>query len=324
MRRSFLILSIILLSVGVISLASCSGHRQESSQDTIIAIDTTTSTDTTTTLPKDSVTAKADTLPDPPERLDHVPQDVIALFEQEGHRDEYMSGVIAEIAKSSPSYARRLVNSSHSRFIVVDKGRMKVILYNRYGHEIVSYGMACARNYGTKRGKADCRTPEGFFSVQGIYDSTDWLFTDDNGRTSKKKGQFGPRFIRLSIPTTTQIGIHGTCAPGSIGGRVSHGCIRLTNKNILQLVKLVKPGMPVIVIPGKRDREVNLQEGNDIVSFTTSSKYAIPDAERRQILASIEPDSIESETKETIEVPTDSIISQPADTTAIPSEPTAE
>ena len=165
MRRSFFILSIILLSVGVISLASCSGHRQESSQDTIIAIDTTTSTDTTTTLPKDSVTAKADTLPDPPERLDYVPQDVIALFEQEGHRDEYMSGVIAEIAKSSPSYARRLVNSSHSRFIVVDKGRMKVILYNRYGHEIVSYGMACARNYGTKRGKADCRTPEGFFSV---------------------------------------------------------------------------------------------------------------------------------------------------------------
>lgn len=82
--------------------------------------------------------------------------------------------------------------------------------------------------------------------------------------------------------------------------------------------------MPVIVIPGKRDREVNLQEGNDIVSFTTSSKYAIPDEERRQILASIEPDNIESETKETIEVLTDSIISQPADTTAIPAEPTAE
>lgn len=87
---------------------------------------------------------------------------------------------------------------------------------------------------------------------------------------------------------------------------------------------MVKPGMPVIVIPGKRDREVNLQEGNDIVSFTTSSKYAIPDEERRQILASIESDTIATEVKEKIEAPTDSVISQPADTTAIPAEPTAE
>ena len=68
--------------------------------------------------------------------------------------------------------------------------------------------MACAKNYGTKHKKADSRTPEGFFEVEGIYNSTDWLYTDDDGVTSKKKGQFGPRFIRLKIPVTSQIGIH--------------------------------------------------------------------------------------------------------------------
>ena len=42
-------------------------------------------------------------------------------------------------------------------------------------------------NFGTKHEKGDSRTPEGLFSVEGIYDSTDWLFTDDDGVTSKKK-----------------------------------------------------------------------------------------------------------------------------------------
>lgn len=185
-------------------------------------------------------------------------------------RAAYREGIIPLIAEHSLEYANKLMNNKFDRFIIVDKGRMKVILYDKFGRQEKIYGMGCAKNFGTKHKKADSRTPEGFFSVSGTYDSTDWLFRDDNGKVSKKKGQFGPRFIRLMIPGTSQIGIHGTCAPWSIGGRVSHGCIRITNDNILELVDLVAVGMPVIVVPGKRDMLQNRREGYDITWIPSS------------------------------------------------------
>jgi lipoprotein-anchoring transpeptidase ErfK/SrfK len=41
--------------------------------------------------------------------------------------------------------------------------------------------------------------------------------------------------------------IHGTDNPASIGGFVSHGCIRMYNRDIQELYRLVQVGTPVIV-----------------------------------------------------------------------------
>lgn len=43
------------------------------------------------------------------------------------------------------------------------------------------------------------------------------------------------------------VGIHGTNRPGLIPGRVSHGCIRMTNRNILRLARLMPVGTPVSI-----------------------------------------------------------------------------
>ena len=43
--------------------------------------------------------------------------------------------------------------------------------------------------------------------------------------------------------------IHGTNAPNSIGGFVSYGCIRMHNKDILDLYRRVTLGTPVVVLP---------------------------------------------------------------------------
>jgi lipoprotein-anchoring transpeptidase ErfK/SrfK len=45
-----------------------------------------------------------------------------------------------------------------------------------------------------------------------------------------------------------QYAIHGTNAPGSIGGFVSFGCIRMLNRDILDLYKRVKIGTRVVVL----------------------------------------------------------------------------
>lgn len=59
--------------------------------------------------------------------------------------------------------------------------------------------------------------------------------------------------INARSPTLTDwpdgavVGIHGTNRPGLIPGRVSHGCIRLTNGAIVRLGQLMPVGTPVTI-----------------------------------------------------------------------------
>lgn len=200
--------------------------------------------------------------------------DAITFMQKSQDWAKYQEGILPQMAGENLGYASRLLNSPYKHFIVVDKDKMKVILFDRYGRVVHQYGMAGPRNYGTKHKKGDSRTPEGYFSAEGVYDSTDWEFTDDNG--VKHPGKcFGPRFIRVKNPVTTQVGIHGTSSPGSIGRRTSHGCIRVFNENILQLVKYVEIGMPIIILPGPEDRAVNSREGHPTGYFNTGvERYA--------------------------------------------------
>jgi L,D-transpeptidase catalytic domain len=45
------------------------------------------------------------------------------------------------------------------------------------------------------------------------------------------------------------VGIHGTNRPELIPGRVSHGCVRMRNPDILRLVRLMPVGTPVVIRP---------------------------------------------------------------------------
>jgi lipoprotein-anchoring transpeptidase ErfK/SrfK len=43
------------------------------------------------------------------------------------------------------------------------------------------------------------------------------------------------------------VGVHGTDRPDLIPGRVSHGCIRLRNRDILELGRLMPVGTPITI-----------------------------------------------------------------------------
>jgi lipoprotein-anchoring transpeptidase ErfK/SrfK len=67
------------------------------------------------------------------------------------------------------------------------------------------------------------------------------------GVNTKRKLSIGPGpnnpvglvWIDLTDPT---YGIHGTPAPSDIGKTQSHGCIRLTNWDAVELAEMVRPG----------------------------------------------------------------------------------
>ncbi len=58
---------------------------------------------------------------------------------------------------------------------------------------------------------------------------------------------FGTRWMGLSVPWGIY-GIHGTNKPGSIGLSLSHGCIRMRNKDVEALFPLIPMGTPVKIV----------------------------------------------------------------------------
>jgi hypothetical protein len=74
-----------------------------------------------------------------------------------------------------------------------------------------------------------------------------------------KDNPLGPRWVGLN---KKGYGIHGTSRPSSIGKAASHGCIRLRNRDILELASLVKVGDRV-EIRGARDEELSRIFGDE-------------------------------------------------------------
>lgn len=136
--------------------------------------------------------------------------------------------------------------------IVIDKEAMTLTAIGCAGDTIIHCPMACGKNYGNKRRRGDCKTPEGRFTVASIEDSHLWTHDFGDGK-GQVKGAYGPWFIRLSVPGFRGIGIHGTHDPASMGKRASEGCIRLTNDNIAALAPRVAVGTTVVILPSQAD-----------------------------------------------------------------------
>jgi hypothetical protein len=115
----------------------------------------------------------------------------------------------------------------------VDLGRLQVTLY-RDGRPV----LRAAAGVGTD----SWPTPRGEFYIR-------------NKLTRYRSPAYGPVAFGTSArsPTATDwpaggfVGIHGTDRPDLVPGRVSHGCIRMRNADILKLAKRMPVGTPVSI-----------------------------------------------------------------------------
>jgi lipoprotein-anchoring transpeptidase ErfK/SrfK len=90
------------------------------------------------------------------------------------------------------------------------------------------------KKYPVATGKPDTPSPIGDFTII----------------QKERWGEgFGSAWLGLDVPWG-KYGIHGTTRPGSIGHAASHGCIRMRNRDIDGLYKLVKVGTPVKIVGG--------------------------------------------------------------------------
>lgn len=116
-------------------------------------------------------------------------------------------------------------------------------------------GTVVARYPATTGSKHD-PLPLGEWKINGVarnptYNYNPDLFWDAEADEKKVKLAAGPNspvgavWIDLSKP---HYGIHGTPSPSTIGKTSSHGCIRLTNWDAMELAKIVTPGMAAVLV----------------------------------------------------------------------------
>jgi len=91
-------------------------------------------------------------------------------------------------------------------------------------------GNRVVREFPVAIGKMVTRTPSGEYTIIN--------------KQSNPGGPFGAFWMGLSKP---HYGIHGTNDPSSIGREVSHGCIRMYNRDVLELKDLVPVGTRVTI-----------------------------------------------------------------------------
>jgi lipoprotein-anchoring transpeptidase ErfK/SrfK len=99
--------------------------------------------------------------------------------------------------------------------------------------------------------------PLGDWKINGVskdppFNYNPDLFWDAKAKDVKTKIAPGPNnpVGRVWIDLSKEhYGIHGTPEPSTIGKTESHGCIRLSNWDALELADLVAPGTPTVLQP---------------------------------------------------------------------------
>ena len=129
--------------------------------------------------------------------------------------------------------------------IVVDKPARNVRAYDKEGRLLAFYPATI--------GSEEKPAPSGAFKVRGVSWNPDYIYdpkfawkgVNVRHKLTIRPGPNNPVglvWIDLTAPT---YGIHGTPDPTTIGKTESHGCIRLTNWDAVDLAAMVRPGTVV-------------------------------------------------------------------------------
>jgi hypothetical protein len=106
-----------------------------------------------------------------------------------------------------------------------------------------------------KAGKTVFRARVGVGQPQWYTPHGDFYVRDKLSGYGGKGSFYGPVAFGTSATSDTltdwpgggYVGVHGTNQPGLIPGKISHGCVRLKNPDILRLSRLMPVGTPVTI-----------------------------------------------------------------------------
>ncbi len=161
---------------------------------------------------------------------------VLALDGRRTKRGVWIRVRLATLPNGRTGWVKRKVLSDWKEVrtrLVVDHRSLTATLYRR-GKVIFKVPVGV--------GESRWPTPRGEFFVRNqLYGFGNPVYGPIAFGTSARSA------VLTDWPGGGFIGIHGTNQPGILPGRVSHGCIRLKNGDILRLAKLMPVGTPLTV-----------------------------------------------------------------------------
>ncbi len=137
-----------------------------------------------------------------------------------------------------------VTTDSFDQILLVRIGENKLYLYE---------DGRIAREWTVATGQPEYMTPTGLYSVTELRYEPTWVnpAPDTWGANMPESIPPGPnnplgvRAINWSAPA---IRFHGTSAEYSLGYNASHGCVRMSNSDVIELYDIVKVGTPIVSV----------------------------------------------------------------------------
>lgn len=153
----------------------------------------------------------------------------------------------------------------------------------RQGREVLwtaPIGTGTGLRLETEDHEWDFSTPNGRFQVQYKEENPTWIAPDwyfiENGLAvpprDDTKRYFEGGLGAAAVYIGHDLAIHGTDKPELLGQRVSHGCIRLSDRDAQRLYHNVQIGTEVLVVGGEDIEAPDEVDGNDPSTFNPTPK----------------------------------------------------
>src|SRR3954452_4909695 len=135
------------------------------------------------------------------------------------------------------------LSKAYGTIITIDRGNFKLRLFKR---------LKLSKTYGVAVGMPAYPTPSGRYSIANKAVNPAWTapnspwagaYANETVAGGSAENPLKARWMGI----VNGVGIHGTGAPGSIGSRASHGCIRMRGPDVVDRYPRVPVGSPVLI-----------------------------------------------------------------------------
>jgi lipoprotein-anchoring transpeptidase ErfK/SrfK len=147
------------------------------------------------------------------------------------------------LATVKPKITTGGLASTYGTIVTIDRSSFKLRLFKR---------LKLSKTYGVAVGMPAYPTPTGRFSISNKAVDPAWTapnspwagaYANETVSGGSAENPLKARWMGIA----NGVGIHGTGIPGSIGSRASHGCIRMTVPDVIDLYPRVPVGTPVLI-----------------------------------------------------------------------------
>jgi lipoprotein-anchoring transpeptidase ErfK/SrfK len=150
--------------------------------------------------------------------------------------------VRAHVHQTAPELTTAEVASRYPSYLTLDRGSFTLRLFK---------GLELTRTYTVAVGQEGLETPEGIYEIQAMEEEPTW-YVPESDWAGDLAGQVIPPGPDNPIKARWMAifegaGIHGTEETASLGSAASHGCVRMSIRDVEELYDEVEVGTPIFI-----------------------------------------------------------------------------